>query len=204
MAGVAATRYVQVGGKRVPSKTVRGVIQMMPRAALEATAVQMRMIAEETREILIDKVLAGSPAPPASVVVKRPPRISSSRILTADRKPFTLVPLSPRYVKEKARKGEDGRTLVATGDYLNGIEVRKAVVGGAGVVWGVGLAARNHEPSGLPLLTIAKILERGSAKASVPPRPHWTPTRRIVLRKLREAGPDIRAVALRRLLRGAR
>jgi hypothetical protein len=204
MARVRATRYVQVGGKTLPLKRVKGVMQMLPNVTMEATAVQMRVAAEETRELLIDKILAGSPAAPATATAQRPPRISRSKVPTSDRKPFSLAPLSPAYVKEKARRGEDGRTLVATGDYIAGIQVKKADLPGAGVAWGIGLEPRAHEPSGLPLVVLANILERGSAAANVPARPHWRPTRRIVLRSLRRGARDIQAEALRLLLREAR
>jgi len=200
MARVVATRYIQVGGKRTPVKRIKGVMQLLPRAVMEATAVQLRVSAEETRELVIDKILAGSGRRRAP----RPDRISKSKIETSDRKPFKLKPLSPNYARGKELRNEDGRILVATGDYIAGIEVRKANIPGSGVVYGVGLENRNHVPSGIPLAKLAKILERGSAAAKIPPRPHWAPTRRIVLRKLKESAIDIQADALRRLLRAAR
>jgi len=203
MARVTATRHVQVGGRRVPLKAIKGIMQMLPRVVMEATANQLRVAAEETRELIIDKILAGQPAAPARSVVGRPRRISRSPIPSAERKSFTLAPLSAKWVVEKAARRLDGRTLVATGDYIRGIEVRKATIPGAGVAWGVGLESRNHEPSGLPLIALARILEAGSAAAKIPPRPHWRPTRRIVLRKLKLAVPNIRAAALRQLLREA-
>jgi len=204
---VQATRYIQVGSKRVPVKQVRGFMQMVIRGTLEAAAEQSRVLAEETRELIIDKLLAGAPEPPGTNrTVDKPPRQGSIRvdIPTEERNPYKQVPLSPRTVRNKMRRGEDARKLLATGDYINGIEVRKFTMPKIGVMWGVGMEDRNHVPSGLPLLTIATILERGSAAANVPPRPHWRVAWRNLKRRIREKGLEARAEGLRRALRAVR
>jgi hypothetical protein len=202
MAGVTATRYVQIGGKRTPVKAIKGTWQRFPQAVIEATAVQLRIIAEESRELVIDRILAGTAAAPAGMTVQRPPVLRKSGGAMAQRKAFKLAPLTRPYVLKKAREGLDGRTLTATGDYINGIVAKRAEIPGAGVAYGVGMESRNHVPSGLPLSVLAGILELGSAAANIPPRPHWRSARRQVMRRLKQLAPDVRAAVLREALRG--
>ena len=207
MARVVATRYIRVGSRQVPVKSTRGFMQMVVKGTLEASAEQARVLDEETRELIIDKLLAASPdAPGTNITVSKPPRQGSVRvdIPTAERGPFKQKPLADRTIKNKMQRGEDARKLIATGDYIEGIEVRKFVLPKVGVSWGVGLVDRRHAPSGLPLKVIAAILERGSAAARIPPRPHWRVAWRNIKRRIREKGIAARAEGLRRALRQAR
>lgn len=207
MARVKATRYLQVNGKRVPVKGVRGFMQLVMRGTLEASAEQSRVLAEETRELIIDKLLAAAPdAPGTNKIVPKPKRQGAVRadIPVSERKPYKHLPLAKRTIRNKIGRDEDARKLLATGDYIEGIEVRRFDVPGIGVMWGVGMADRDHEPSGLPLVVIAKILEGGSAKAKVPARPHWRTAWRNIKRRIREKGLEVQAEGLRRALRAAR
>lgn len=207
MARVVATRYLQVGGKRIPVKQVRGFMQLVMRGTLEASAEQSRVLAEETRELIIDKLLAATPdAPGTNRTVTKPLRQGAARadIPTAERKPYKQEPLANRTIRNKMQRGEDARKLLATGDYIEGIEVRRFDIPGIGVMWGVGMADRNHEPSGLPLIAIAEIMEKGSAAARVPARPHWRVAWRNLKRRIRTKGLEARAEGLRRALRQVR
>jgi hypothetical protein len=183
---------------------VKAIFQLLPQIAMELSAVQFRVLAQESRELLIDKLMAATPQRPGTVTVQRPPRISKSRIPTTERRAFRHRPLSQPYVQKKAREALDGRKLIATGDYIEGIEVRKATLPDVGVVYGVGLESRNHEPSGLPLVALARILERGSAAARIPPRPHWKPVHRAMRARLRTVADNVMAEAMRRALREVR
>jgi len=207
MARVVATRYIQVNGRRVPVKQVKGFMQLVMQGVLEASAEQSRVLAEETRELIIDKLLAAAPdAPGTNTTVGKPPRQGAVRtdIPTTERKPYKQEPLAERTVRNKIQRGEDARKLLATGDYIRGIEVRKFNLPGLGVMWGVGLADRDHEPSGLPLRVLAEILEKGSASARVPARPHWRTAWRNLKRRVREKGLEAQAEGLRRALRQVR
>ena len=208
MAGVVqAARYIQVGGKRIPVKKFRGFAQLVARATLEASAEQSRVLAEETRTLLIDKLLAATPdAPGVAKAVGKPPQQGAVRtdIPTTERKPFKHEPLAERTIRNKMQRELDARKLIATGAYIEGIEVRKFVLPKVGVAWGVGMADRVHEPSGLPLVALAKILERGSATAKMPARPHWRVVWRNIQRRIREKGLEAQAEGLRRALRGMR
>lgn len=182
--------------KRVPT-----LAPLLPRAAVEATATQLRVLAEESRELLLDRIFAARPRAPGRAVVDRPPRARLPKVPTAPRRAFPFAPLSKRHRQYKARHGQDGRILVATGDYVEGIEVFRGEQVGGGVYYMVRPAARTHEPSGLRLTTIARILELGSARHKIPARPHWSPTVRDVIRRFEQEAPTVRAKALRTSLR---
>ena len=59
-----------------------------------------------------------------------------------------------------------------------------------------------HPTSELTHRVLAAMLEFGTRK--MPKRPHWTPALKITKRVLRERGPEVRAVALRKAIREAR
>lgn len=191
------TGFVTV--KRVPT-----LVPLLPRAAVEASATQLRVLAEESRELLLDRIFAAQPQAPGKKVVDRPTRTRLPKLKAAPRRPFPHAPLSKRHRQHKAREGQDGRILVATGDYVEGIEVFRGEQVRGGVYYMVRPAARTHEPSGLRLTTIARILELGSARHKIPARPHWSPTVRDVIRRFEQEAPNIRAKALREALRKMR
>jgi len=65
----------------------------------------------------------------------------------------------------------------------------------------VRLKPGTHGPSGLPLGQLARILELGNARHNIPPRPHWGPTVRQIVKRFERRSPFIRALALREALR---
>jgi len=183
--------------KRIPT-----LMTLLPRAAVEGTAVQLRVLAEEARELLLDRIFAATPAPPGGNVVDRPSVVRRADIPRATRTAFPFAPLSRGHVLHKARTGEDGRILLATGDYMRGIEVFRGVQKRGGVYYMVRPEQRVHEPSGLQLSRLARLMEMGSAQHRIPARPHWGPTTRDVLRKFDQQTQLVRAQVLREALRG--
>jgi len=201
MARVRVVRYVRQGSRMVPVKRVTALAPLLRRAAIEASATQLRVVAEEGRELLLDRLFAADPQAPAQIIANRPPKERRPEIPGAVRGPFSHRPLTQAWVSRKAREGLDGRKLIATGDYMEGIEVFRGVQQESGVYYMVRPARRKHRPSGLTLRRIARIHEFGSATIGIPARPHWGPVTRDVIRRARQLGPTVRAVALRRALR---
>lgn len=211
MAKVRVTSHIKVGGKDLPIKKVpnlvpflakkhRGAPEVM-RTTVEATAVQLRVLAEESRELILDRLFAAKPQAPAKEKVRRPPRKRPS-MRTAPRIPFKKHrALTQKWIQRKAEDSMDGRKLIATGDYVRGIEVKKATQAGGGVYYYVRPADRKHRPSGIMLTKLARVHEFGSRKHKIPPRKHWGPAVNDIRRSLAGHAADIRADALRRLLR---
>jgi len=214
MARVRITSQVRVGEKLLPVKKVpnlapilaqkhRGAPEVM-RSTVEATAVQLRVLAEESRELIIDRLFAAKPQAPAKAVVRRPPR-KRPTMRTAPRAPFKKHrALTQKWIERKAEDGLDGRKLIATGDYVRGIEVKKATQAGGGVYYYVRPADRKHRPSGIPLTKLARVHEFGSRKHKIKPRKHWGPAVNDIRAALPGHAADIRADALRRILRSIR
>jgi hypothetical protein len=209
MARVRVVGQVRIGKKTLPVKKVpnlapilakkdRGAPEVM-RSTVSATVDQLRVLAEESRELVLDRLFAARAQAPASIVVTRPARVAPS-IKTASRAPYRHRALTQKWVQRKARDSQDGRKLIATGDYAQGIEVFKGKQA-SGVYFIVRPADRKHVPSGLRLPMLARVHEFGSAKHKIPPRPHWGPAVRDVRDAFAGARPTIRAEAARRLLR---
>lgn len=115
-------------------------------------------------------------------------------------------PLNPQYLKWKKAQGLDERMLIATGRYLKSIWVMKRYYG-RNLSWQIGVRKQIHGPSGLPYPVLARILEYGSKKRRIPPRPHWRPTLRRIRREqrwrireaLKEAAKKSKKKAVQRL-----
>lgn len=206
----AVTRIMLVkrDGQWVKVKTIPTLAPLLVNAAVTGTATEFRVLAEESRELLIDRIFASRIQPPGQSGVVRPPILHAASMPTVDRDPLPHRPLSHPYVLLKARTGKDGRILLATGDYVDGIEVFRGYQRGnkgareAGVYYMVRPADRNHVPSGLPLKKIARLLELGSARLKLPARPHWGPVVRDVIQVFKRVRTKAyRADALRRALR---
>ena len=191
------TRWVRV-------RTVPRLAPVMRTAQVTASAIQLRVMAEEARELLIDRLMAASPQPPGRRHKEPMPALRRSEMPFSERTPYDHEPLSEAWVKRKAREEMDGRKLIATGDYIEGIEVVKGQQRGGGVYYMVRPENRKHEPSGIALSLIARIHEYGTDEGVVPhipARPHWRPAVHTIIRRFEQQRPTVRAVVLREALR---
>lgn len=170
-------------------------------ATREATLTQLRVLAEESRELILDRLYGQTPQRPGQVRVDRPRPLRRSEIPFADRRPASLRRLAERTVEDKVRKREDGRKLIATGEYTYGIEVFKGKRQGE-TYYTVRPKPGLHPTRRIPHRILAALHEFGTSR--MPKRPHWGPVLRVVERVLRERGPDVRAVALRTAIREVR
>jgi hypothetical protein len=83
---------------------------------------------------------------------------------------YNWQPLSSEYEDYKENHELDPRTLIATGEYVQNIVAWKDEYG----FWHVGPRPNHiHEPSGLPLVVLARIHEYGTS--TVPARPMYRP-----------------------------
>lgn len=167
----------------------------------EATLTQTRILAEESRDLILDRLYNQTPQAPGQAVVTRPRRLRRSDIPTTDRRPASLRRLSERTVQDKAAAGQDGRKLIKTGAYTYGIEVFKGAKSGV-PYYTVRPKPGPHPERKIPHRVVAAIHEFGTS--STPKRPHWGPALRTIKRVLRERGPEVRAVALRTAIREVR
>ena len=113
--------------------------------------------------------------------------------------------LSPRWLARKAAKGADSRTMIATGHYVSQIKVFRQVKQG-NVQFRVGFqpAVRARDLDGntqeITLNRVARVLEHGSQKMNIPPRPHWEPH----LKLMRKEAPAVRVQIARKIKRELR
>jgi hypothetical protein len=189
----------------MPVKKVPQLATIVHRSTVEATANQLRVLAEETREVILDRLFAARPQAPAGATVARPRRIRESPSGFA-RPPFRHRALTDKHVRKKARQGNDGRKLIETGDYANSIEVFKGQQKASGTYYMVRPAPRPHDgadPSSGPIsqAMLARVHEFGSARHGIPARPHWGPAVRFVLARFTEVRRGVRAAVLRAVLR---
>ncbi len=196
MANVEITGTVYIGRRKLPLKKSPLFLGTFKKFFIEATAVQLRIMAYGIKDLLIDKILAQSPLG-GRMIVKRlsgpthrelpepseqklsesdpvklrktiaiPPRDSDPA--TIERIPFKVVPLSEDYQRRKVRKKLDVRTFISTGDYLRGIVVRTRLDPKAGVTYVVTMANRVHKATGIRLNQLALLLEYGTGAYTVP------------------------------------
>jgi hypothetical protein len=85
---------------------------------------------------------------------------------------YEWIPLTEKYKRYKKRNNLDPRILIATGEYIRNISVAIHMDGTVEI----GVKDKKHTASGISLKLLARILEYGSQKAKIPPRPHWRPT----------------------------
>lgn len=204
MAKVRVVRTIRMGSQRVAVKKVPSLANVVVRSTVEATTTQIRVLAEESRELLLDRLFAGVPQPPGRVKVARPRRVVPS-MPGAARIAFRHRLLTRRTVARKVSLALDGRKLIETGNYARGIEVFRGQQE-SGVYYMVRVADRPHkgfDPSSGPIRlgVLARLHEFGSARLRIPARPHWRPTVRDVMARFRELKRTIRAAGLREALR---
>lgn len=190
---MARVDVITIDGKK--GRKITGFFAALPHATVEATANQLRVLAQESRELIVDKTYAGRARPPGRRRSPRPPNKAQRQdIPGSERKRYPHVALADRTVEKKARREQDGRPLIARGIYIPGIEVFKGERNGM-PYYIVRPKPSMHPDAKVSHRVLAAILEYGTS--TVPPRPHWAPVLRIVLQELKRRGPDVRAEALR-------
>jgi hypothetical protein len=216
MARVRVVNQVRIGRRTYDVKKVPALAPLVVRSTVEATVEQLRVLAEEARELIQDRIFGQTPQEPGQAVLARPRVFRASNIPTITRTPARLTRLARRTVLFKARARRprlDGRKLLATGDYIaRGIEVyRGEQPSGGGVYFMVRPAQRPHVPGPhgahskpINLSLLAKVHEFGSAAHRIPARPVWGPSVRTLVQLMRRMRPSIRAEALRRAARQVR
>jgi hypothetical protein len=180
--------------------------QKYVKALSDRTLKELRILAETSRQYMVDRIYAGR-AQDGNIVTKAPtyPRSTPG---VGGTEPFELAELTPRYRRRKKRKGLDGRILIASGDYTHSLEVKRVKPKGADAAYVMSLPTKKHigarfVPKGSKRVTyrqLSLILEFGSAKKKIPARPHWRPTGREMGRRFNRAPAKLSASALRDFL----
>ena len=93
--------------------------------------------------------------------------------------------LDKKYLKRKEKKGYSNKMLYKTGDYVG--RITSYVFNPESGVF-VGVKSKVVSKDDEPLVTIGHVLEYGSEKRNVKPRPHFGPVKKIMLKKIREEG----------------
>jgi len=253
MATVEVTGKVNIGNRTYNVLRVEDFFGTMGESFIEATLVQLRILAYYSRDLIIDKLLAQVPPegelkifrtptrpsradeeelrePPLERLVELDPKLRNAvrrpRVFLPKRStrpfirkplPFKHTPLTVEYLKKKVREGKDPRILLSTGDYVQGIQVKKRRVPPRQdrVVYVVGMANRPHRYSGIPLPKLARLHEYGASRyqvplfgdpdkkvdITIPARPHWRPVMRTIRRVLQDVGLSVRARSLETAVR---
>ena len=89
---------------------------------------------------------------------------------------FSWQPLNEKFLQRKKMLGLDTRMLIATSNYISGIEVNESTSVGGKIAIFVGPSPSIIHVSGLPMNVIGGIHEYGSSDGKIPSRPHYRPT----------------------------
>ena len=214
---VTVTRTLTTpGGRTYNIKRIQPFARLIKDSIVEATAPALRILAEESREYILDRLFAGKPQLPSRIPtglnptpVDRPKILRAANIPTAARQAFKHKPLKDYVVQRKADRGYDLRKLIETGALAESIEVFKGERSKGGTYYMLRLKKGFHggaDPrSGrITNLMLARVHEFGSAKHRIPPRPIWKPASRAIIARFRQLAPTISADILRAILRSIR
>jgi hypothetical protein len=199
-------RVVRGEGKTIKVERSPKLAPKIVAGAREATGTQLRVLAEETRQIIVDRAFAGAPQAPGRIVLGAPGWFRRRDIPGVDRKALRYKKLSLAHVLRKRVLGLDGRIFIASGDYLKNIEVLPGVRSRSGIQgYIVRMKPRAHKSvfgsSKILLSLLARVLEFGSRRWKIAPRPHWRPAAQAMQTRFKRLPRDIRAAALRAALR---
>lgn len=144
------------------------ILDVIEKAIIPSMKEDAESIAQEIRQELVDRIMDRS---------------------------FNFTKLSKDYKKDKdADPTTAGNPiLVATGQYIESIQVRPTA---AGYAVGVGDTLHTHgnsEPQ--MMMDIAKTLEYGSPERNIPPRPHWRPMERALMKRREKMKEDMKEKA---------
>lgn len=131
-------------------------------------------------------------------------RFASFRVILY---PESGTNLSPQWIRRKAAKGADLRTMIATRHYMESVRVNRRLPRGKHMgVWRVGFDPRTYardldgDITRITLNDVALIHEHGNSQT--PARPHWGPN----LRRLVREAPGVRKSMkreIRKAIKGA-
>lgn len=103
-----------------------------------------------------------------------------------------FTPLSPAYVQRKGLLGLDTRILIATGEYLSNIQIRRVNGYNGKTARHVGVdSTTKHSGTELTMSDLALIMEYGTSDGRIPPRPHYGKTWERILPQIRRNTLDI-------------
>jgi hypothetical protein len=157
---------------------------------------------------MVDRIYAGKAAESRKVIPK--PHFPTTQPGAAQTKPFDLEPLTKKYRRWKRRRKLDGRILVAVGEYTKALQVKKVKRSGSDVTYLMTISPQKRHKGGSlfkrkgkrpTLRQLAAMLEFGSAKKKLPPRPHWRPTAKEMTRRFKKAPQKMLVSAMRDFLR---
>jgi hypothetical protein len=180
---------------------IESFIIKLVEATVEASLTQIRVLAEESRELILDRLYNQTPQAPGEARIERPRPLRRPRIKFTDRRPASLRRLADSTVYEKNRLKQDGRKLIATGEYTYGIEVFKGMKKGQ-PYYTVRPKPGLHPSRNITHRVLAALHEFGTS--NMPKRPHWGPVLRKLQKVLKDEGRQVRAVALRQAMRAVR
>ena len=190
---------VKVGNRTYKLRSNDAFFPVLNEEQIKATGPQMRNLAFGSYNLLVEKVLAGNTRGfPKKIRVTDLPFYDPKFRGLAKRAPFKFDELSEDYVRRKVLHELDARPLIATGFYLENIQVTQEE-SATGTLYSVYVPDIEHEPSGVPLQTLVGWLEYGTTK--MPARPHWRPVALVVRRKWNRLPKGIEAEALRQALK---
>lgn len=110
---------------------------------------------------------------PAALKKEWAHRVKDQLVANIEYNAFDMPENEPKYLAWKEKQGLSGQVLIATGEYIQAIQVLK--IGGD---WYVGIPANlRHSGSKLMMAELAKVLEYGSPAKGIPARPVWALTR---------------------------
>jgi hypothetical protein len=179
------------GGRFVSSSRLRGTEQFkttldtMREQGFEVARKHIRRVAELFREELVERIQNQNVMRMGGAAHGRPRRFDT--------------PLHPFTLYEKREKGQDLRTMIASGEYLNSIQVLETRVGKGRYTYTVGIPADAQHSSGIAMRRLQRIQEYGAVipvtpkmraylhyrglhlrkdtnQIVIPARPHWMPT----------------------------
>lgn len=190
-------KVVRGGGRGIKVVKFGQIMPGVVDAVVKASAVHLRVVAQASADLLVNKIFAQPER--GNLVAHKPEPQSLGKGITGGTTPFPFKRLSKAYARYKFRNGLDGRILLATGDYINAIEVFRSDTKEATVTYRVRLKPGVHN-SGMSFTKLGLIHEFGSARAKIPARPHWRPVGAEVLKRFSKLPQSVRADGIRKAL----
>jgi len=193
---------VRVGKRTFKVRSNKSFFTEVPSEAIKATGPQIKALAYGSYTLLVDKILSGDAQGfPTRITVSQMPYYDTATTNQRGRTPLDMPPLSELYLNRKVAEGLDPRPLIATGFYLENIQVAEEQTK-QGKLYSVYVPDIIHKPSGVGLQTIVGWLEYGTTNS--PSRAHWRPVALIVRRRWARLPNNIRVDALRQSLKKLR